>query len=115
MLAETTGATNSDRFIGGSKDNKGADLDGSKSREDIIGIVENKKGYEKEGYLIGNSNTGKLHSPHCRAIKMMKNTHKVPTNGAHFKPCKWCYAMGEPKAPTLDDYRTAGDEPKSEL
>ena len=51
----------------------------------------NKKGYEPYGSLIGNSNTGKLHSPGCRAIDMMKEDHKVPTNGAHFTPCKWCH------------------------
>jgi len=104
---ENIGATNSDRHTSGSGENKGAELDGNKSR---IETVENKKGFEKGGYLIGNSNTGKLHSPECRAVKMMKVTHKVPTNGAHFKPCKWCYAMGETKTSTLDDYRTARDE-----
>lgn len=54
----------------------------------------NKKGYEPYGSLIGNSNTGRLHSPGCRAIDIMKEGHKVPTNGAHFTPCKWCYPAG---------------------
>lgn len=54
--------------------------------------LENKKGYEPDGSLIGNSNTGKLHSPGCRAIDMMKEDHKVPTEGGHFIPCKWCHA-----------------------
>ena len=54
----------------------------------------NKKGYEPYGSFIGNSNTGRLHSPGCSAIDMMKEDHKVPTNGGHFTPCKWCHAAG---------------------
>lgn len=70
----------------------------------------NKKGYEPYGSLIGNSNTGKLHSPGCRAIDMMKNDHKVPTNGAHFTPCKWCYPAGpkqleDPNKSKLEDQK----------
>lgn len=54
--------------------------------------VENKKGYEEDGKLIGNSNTRVLHEPGCRAINMMNRDHMVPTNGAHFRPCGWCNA-----------------------
>lgn len=79
--------------------------------KNITGTIENKKGYVPGGYLIGNSNTGKLHSPGCRAIGMMKNTHKVPTDGAHFKPCKWCYATGSATYETLDKFNSSRDEP----
>ena len=47
-----------------------------------------------EGCLIGNSNTGRLHSPDCSAIDMMREDHKIPTNGGHFTPCGWCHACG---------------------
>ena len=77
----------------------------------VVGNVENKKGYVPGGYLIGNSNTGKLHAPGCRAIGMMKHTHKVPTDGAHFKPCKWCYAIGKSGHKSLDNFRSRRDEP----
>lgn len=80
-------------------------------KEQITGTVENKKGYVPGGYLIGNSNTGKLHSPGCKAINMMKNTHKVPTDGAHFVPCKWCYATGSAGYKTLDKFKVSRDEP----
>jgi hypothetical protein len=45
-----------------------------------------------EGCLIGNSNTGRLHSPECSAIDMMREDHKIPTDGAQFTPCGWCHA-----------------------
>jgi hypothetical protein len=51
-----------------------------------------RKGFEPDGELIGNSNTGVLHEPGCRAIEMMNHDHEVPTNGAHFRPCGWCKA-----------------------
>ncbi len=44
------------------------------------------------GCLIGNCNTGKLHSPRCSAIGMMKEDHKIPTDGGHYTPCSWCHA-----------------------
>ena len=47
-----------------------------------------------EGCLIGNSNTGRLHSPECSAIDMMREDHKIPTDGAQFTPCGWCHACG---------------------
>ena len=34
-----------------------------------------------EGCLIGNSNTGRLHSPDCSAIDMMREDHKIPQTG----------------------------------
>jgi hypothetical protein len=43
------------------------------------------------GDLIGNSNTGKLHQPGCRAIDMMKDSHKVETDGFGFENCGWCH------------------------
>ena len=52
--------------------------------------VKSRKGFEPDGELIGNSNTGVLHEPGCRAIDMMNQDHEVPTNGAHFRPCGWC-------------------------
>lgn len=84
------------------------------AKETVVGTVENKKGYVPGGYLIGNSNTGKLHSPGCRAISMMKNTHKVPTDGAHFVPCKWCYATGN-AGYTLDKFKSKEDVPGTEV
>jgi hypothetical protein len=45
-----------------------------------------------KGCLIGNSNTGKLHSSDCSAINMMREDHKIPTEGGHFTPCGWCHA-----------------------
>lgn len=51
---------------------------------------QNLKGFEPDGELIGNSNTGVLHEAGCRAIDMMNHAHEVPTNGAHFRPCGWC-------------------------
>lgn len=46
------------------------------------------------GFLIGNSNTGRLHSPDCSAIDMMREDHKIPTDGPGFTPCGWCHACG---------------------
>ena len=43
-------------------------------------------------YLIGNNNTGKLHSLDCSAIPMMREDHKIPTDGTGFTPCSWCHA-----------------------
>jgi len=45
---------------------------------------------EEEGDLIGNINTGKVHAIGCRAIGMMLEEHKKPTNGDGFEPCGWC-------------------------
>ena len=50
--------------------------------------------WRHEGCLIGNSNTGRLHSPDCSAIDMMREDHKIPTEGGHFTPCGWCHACG---------------------
>lgn len=71
--------------------------------------LKNKKGYRPYGSLIGNSNTGRLHSPSCRAIDMMKKKHKVPTNGAHFTPCKWCHpkSRGNPIQGNGEDRKDA--------
>jgi hypothetical protein len=44
--------------------------------------------------LIGNSNTGRLHSLDCSAIDMMREDHKIPTDGGGFTPCGWCHACG---------------------
>ncbi len=71
----------------------------------VHGSIEDKKGYVPGGYLIGNSNTRKLHAPGCRAIKMMNRTHIVPTDGAHFVPCKWCYAMDSSGTTNLDRFK----------
>ena len=72
--------------------------------------LANKKGYEPYGSLIGNSNTGKLHSPGCRAIDMMKEDHKVPTNGAHFTPCKWCHPTGSGQVNNPHQYQLEDQE-----
>ncbi len=37
--------------------------------------------WRHEGCLIGNSNTGRLHSLDCSAIDMMREDHKIPTDG----------------------------------
>lgn len=65
--------------------------------------IERKKGYEPDGVLIGNSNTGKLHSHGCRAICMMREDHKVMTNGAHFTPCLWCHATASSISDLIQD------------
>lgn len=65
--------------------------------------LKSQKGYEPNGELIGNSNTGVLHNPDCRAIDMMLEEHKVPTNGAHFTPCGWCHGHGKSNS-RLDSY-----------
>jgi len=51
-----------------------------------ISNIRPKKGFSVNGTLIGNSNTGKLHTHGCKAIGMMREDHKIPTNGAHFIP-----------------------------
>ena len=53
------------------------------------GLPENED--DHFGYLIGNSNTGKLHQYGCRAIDMMKEEHKVETDGFVFENCGWCH------------------------
>ena len=83
--------------------------------EHVVGTVQNKKGYVPEGHLIGNSNTGKLHAPGCRAIKMMTRTHIVPTDGAHFVPCKWCYAVGDSRNSSLDRFKTHNEPEGTEI
>ena len=47
------------------------------------------------GDLIGNSNTSKLHQPGCRAIDMMKEEHKVETDGYGFENCGWCHGKSD--------------------
>lgn len=44
--------------------------------------------------LIGNTNTGKVHHPGCRALGMMLPEHKVTTDGTGYSPCGWCHAAG---------------------
>jgi hypothetical protein len=50
--------------------------------------------YRDNECLIGNSNTGRLHSLDCSAIDMMREDHKIPTDGDGFTPCGWCHACG---------------------
>lgn len=68
-----------------------------------IEIRKRKKGYVANGELIGNSNTGKLHSPGCKAIGMMKDNHKVPTDGAHFIRCHWCHVTASSISDIIQD------------
>lgn len=48
---------------------------GNKIKQMVLVVSENKR---HEGCLIGNSNTGRLHSPECSAIDTMKEDHKIP-------------------------------------
>jgi hypothetical protein len=61
-----------------------------KKIEHLVLAVPNER--KQGGCLIGNNNTGRLHSPECSAIDMMREDHKIPTNGGHFTPCGWCHA-----------------------
>ena len=47
------------------------------------------------GDMIGNSNTGKLHQHGCRAIDMMKEEHKIETDGYGFENCGWCHGKSD--------------------
>lgn len=62
-----------------------------KMEQMVLRIPDNRR---HKGCLIGNSNTGRLHSPECSAIDMMREDHKIPTDGGHFTPCGWCHACG---------------------
>jgi len=67
-----------------------------KGNENRTAALRRIKGYKEGGHLIGNSNTGKLHYSDCSAIGMMREDHKIPTDGdgGHFTPCGWCYPNG---------------------
>ena len=67
---------------------------GNKIKQMVLNVSEPGR---HEGCLIGNSNTGRLHSPECSAIDMMREDHKIPTDGANFTPCGWCHACGGTK------------------
>jgi predicted nucleic-acid-binding Zn-ribbon protein len=56
------------------------------------------------GDLIGNSNTGKLHQPGCRAITMMNDSHKVETDGFGFENCGWCHGKDDIDQSYLDHF-----------
>jgi hypothetical protein len=62
-----------------------------KIKQMVLPVPDNRR---HKGCLIGNSNTGRLHSPDCSAIDMMTEDHKIPTDGCHFTPCGWCHACG---------------------
>lgn len=66
--------------------------------------------YHRDGEcLIGNSNTGRLHSLDCSAIDMMREDHKIPTDGAGFTPCGWCHACGTTHQ---DIFQEANEDPE---
>ena len=56
---------------------------GNKIKQMLLSVSESRK---HEGCLIGNSNTGRLHSPECSAIDMMREDHKIPAEGGTFNP-----------------------------
>ena len=58
---------------------------GNKIKQMVLAVPEHGS---HEGCLIGNSNTGRLHSPECSAIDMMREDHKIPTDGGHFTPLR---------------------------
>ena len=59
---------------------------------------------DRFGDLIGNSNTGKLHQHGCRAIDMMKESHKVETDGFGFENCGWCHGKSDEDQSYLDHF-----------
>ena len=63
--------------------------------------------------LIGNSNTGRLHSLDCSAIDMMREDHKIPTDGAGFTPCGWCHACGTIHENIFEETNEDPKEPNS--
>ena len=56
------------------------------------------------GDFIGNSNTGKLHQHGCRAIDMMKEEHKVETDGYGFENCGWCHGDSDNNQSYMDHF-----------
>ena len=80
---------------------------GNKIKQMVLVVSENKR---HEGCLIGNSNTGRLHSPECSAIDTMKEDHKIPTDGGQFTPCGWCHECGGTNCANTDQNNTEDPE-----
>ena len=80
---------------------------GNKIKQMVLNVSETRR---HEGCLIGNSNTGRLHSPECSAIDMMREDHKIPTDGAQFTPCGWCHACGRTHSIATDQNNTEDPE-----
>ena len=55
---------------------------GKKIKQMLLSVLDTGH----EGCLIGNSNTGRLHSPECSAIHMMREDHKIPTDEDNSHP-----------------------------
>ncbi len=81
-----------------------------KSEEKLKQLVFVFNEHNNEECLIGNSNTGRLHSLDCSAIDMMREDHKIPTDGEGFTPCGWCHACG--KTSHLNTFQDKSKDPK---